>query len=208
MAGMRPRVVVGAAMASCLGYALVVTGAATVDLGIGRRVRRLGPHRMRIAASPETVFDVIAGPYLGKTPRAMAARLNVLERGHDMVLAEHFTPVALGLRATTLETVRFDRPHRISFRLVRGPVPHVTETYELRATPEGTDFEYQGELGTDLWQAGEVWGRLVARSWERAVAHSLEGIKAEAERRAGIATRPRASLPVAADQRARPGASG
>ena len=194
MTDMRPRVVAGAAMASCLGlgYVLVVTGTATVDLGIGRRVRRLGPQRMRIAASPETVFDVIAGPYLGKTPRAMAARLNVLERGHDMVLAEHFTPVALGLRATTLETVRFDRPHRISFQLVRGPVPYVTETYELRATAEGTDFEYQGELGTDLWQAGEVWGRLVARSWERAVAHSLEGIKAESERR---------------DQHPRPGAS-
>jgi hypothetical protein len=207
---MRPRVVAGAAIASGLGlgYVLVVTGAATVDLGMGRRVRRLGPQRMRVAASPETVFDVIAGPYLGKTPHAMAARLNVLERGHDMVLAEHFTPVALGLRATTLETVRFERPHRVSFRLVRGPVPYVTETYELRATPEGTDFAYQGELGTDLWRAGELWGRLVARSWERAVTHSLEGITAEAERRAATATRPRASLPVAPDQGATPGASG
>src|SRR5258708_7973932 len=143
MIDMRPRVVAGAALASCLGlgYALVVTGAATVDLGVGRRVRRLGPQRMRIAASPETVFDVIAGPYLGRTPHAMAARLRVLERGHDMVLAEHFTPVALGLTATTLETVRFERPHRIGFRLLRGPVPYVTETYELRASPEGTDFE-------------------------------------------------------------------
>jgi hypothetical protein len=28
--------------------------------------------------------------------------------------------------------VRFERPERITFRLVRGPVPHVVETYELR----------------------------------------------------------------------------
>jgi hypothetical protein len=38
-----------------------------------------------------------------------------------MVLAAHFTPVKCGV-TTTLETVRFERPNRIDFRLVRGPV--------------------------------------------------------------------------------------
>ncbi len=43
----------------------------------------------------------------------MAAKLRVLQRGKDMVLAEHYTPVHGGrLTATTLETVTFDRPHR------------------------------------------------------------------------------------------------
>ena len=186
---MRRQVISAAAVAGgvATGYALLVSGALTVDLGVGRRVRPLGPLRMHVEAGPETVFDVIAGPYLAKTPRAFADKLNVIVRGTDVVLAEHFTPVAFGLRATTVETVQFDRPQRISFRLVRGPVPYVTETYELHAVDHGTDFEYRGELGTDLWQAGQWWGRRVARSWERAVAHSLDGIKVEAERRASAA---------------------
>jgi hypothetical protein len=43
-------------------YVLVVRGALTLDLGIGRRTRPLGPLTRTIAARPETVFDVIAGP--------------------------------------------------------------------------------------------------------------------------------------------------
>src|SRR6516225_5275448 len=52
--------------ASATGYALVVRGALTLDLGIGRRTRPLGPITLTIAAPPETVFDVIAAPYLGR----------------------------------------------------------------------------------------------------------------------------------------------
>jgi hypothetical protein len=164
-------------------YEALVRGALTLDIGIGRRVRALGPIDVTIAAPPETVFDVIAAPYLGKTPRALQAKLAVLERGTDMVLAAHYTRV--GRRtATTVETVRFERPDRVSFRLVRGPVPHVTESYELRAAPHGTDLRYTGELGTDLWRLGRWWGDRVATPWEHAVRQSLGGVRAEAERRA------------------------
>ena len=121
------------AAAAGLAYALVVRGALTVDLGIGRRVRPLGPIAVHIAADPDTVFDVIATPYLNKTARAMEDKLRVLERGTDFVLAEHFTGVGAGFTTTTLETVRFERPHRVDFRLVRGPVPCVIESYDLHA---------------------------------------------------------------------------
>jgi hypothetical protein len=163
------------------GYVLVVRGALTLDLGVGRRLRPLGPIARTIAAPPETVFDVIAGPYLGRTPRAMQAKLRVLERGTDMALAAHFTRTG-GITATTVETVRFERPHRVSFRLLRGPVPHVIETYELRETPRGTEFVYSGELGTDLWRLGQWWAERVAAPWERTVVESLQVIVAEAER--------------------------
>jgi hypothetical protein len=161
---------------------LVVRGKLTLDVGIGRRVRRLGPLRLHIGASPETVFDVIASPYLGKTPRALRQKLDVLERGTDMVLAAHYTPTGLGT-ATTVETVRFERPRRVSFRLLRGPVPLVTETFELRTEEGGTGLTYAGELGTDFWQIGAWWGAVVARTWERAVKESLDGVRVEAERR-------------------------
>ena len=181
---MRRTALSAAVVGLAAGYVQVIRGALTIDLGVGRRVRPLGPQRMRIEAPRETVFDVIAAPYLGRTPRAMREKLEVLERGEDMVLAAHFTELGRGLRATTVETVRFERPGLIAFRLVRGPVPHVVETYELCDVDGVTDFEYRGELGTDLWGLGELWGARVAAAWERAVAGSLEGIRTEAERRA------------------------
>jgi hypothetical protein len=163
-------------------YRLLASGAATIDVGVGRRVRDLGPLSWEIAADRELVFDVIAGPYMRRTPRALEDKLHVWERGSDMVLAAHYTPVKCGV-ATTVETVRFERPARIDFRLVRGPVPHVVESFVLRATERGTKLTWEGELGTDLWALGALWGNLVARAWEKAVRSSLEAIIAEAERR-------------------------
>jgi hypothetical protein len=140
-----------------------------------------------VAAPRELVFDIIAEPYLGRTPRALADKLRVLERGSDMALAAHFTPLGgrLGLVAQTVETVWFTRPERVDFRLVRGPVPHVVEAFVLteQAGGAGTRLTYQGEIGADLWRVGQWWSELVAKRWEQAVATSLAGIKAEAERR-------------------------
>ncbi len=114
-------------------YRLVANGALTLDTGIGRRLRPLGPVHVVIEAPPEVVFDVIAGPYLGRTPRDLAGELEVVERGSDLVLAAHFTPVN-GRRTTTLETVRFQPPERGDFRLVRGPVPLLLETFAIEAS--------------------------------------------------------------------------
>jgi Polyketide cyclase / dehydrase and lipid transport len=164
-------------------WALLVRGSLTLDLGVGRRYRTLGPLRVRIAAPREVVFDVVSGPYLGRTPRALRAKLEVLERGEDVVLAAHYTR-AYGLTATTVETVRFEPPECVHFRLVRGPVPHVVEEFALRETDGGTELEYSGELGTDLWAAGSLWGAAVARTWVATVASSLESVKDESERRA------------------------
>lgn len=169
------------------GALLVVRGALTIDIGVGRRTRALGPLNAEIKAEPEVVFDVVAAPYLGRTPRAMADKLRVVERSRDMVIAEHYTPVLGGRTAsTTVESVRFERPRLIHFRLLRGPVPLVTETFEFKPgkTAATTDFEYRGELSTDLWAIGAWWGRVVARRWEAAVSGSINSIRAEAERRA------------------------
>jgi hypothetical protein len=180
------RAVVVAGASAAAAYLGVTTGALTLDVKLGRRLRPLGPIDRVIDAPPEVVFDVIAFPYLTKTPHAMDAKLRVVERGADMVLAEHFTPIGLGLKARTLETVRFERPSLVSFRLVRGPVPHVTETFELTPATRGTTLRYSGELGADLWALGRWWARIVATRWEHAVERSLDDIAQEAERRHGI----------------------
>jgi hypothetical protein len=176
-----------AAGAGALGYAGLVTGALPVDLGVGRRLRPLGPQEFDIAAPREVVFDLLAEPYLGRQTRAMADKINIAQRGTDMVLAAHRTPVGRRLVATTLETVRFNRPGRVDFYLTRGPVPHVVEQFVLTDLTGGghvrTRLVYSGELGTDLWAAGAWWGGKVAGPWERTVSQTLTAVKAEAERR-------------------------
>lgn len=180
---MRRHALVGATGFGILLWALVVRGSLAIDLRLGRRSRALGPLAFRIDAPRQVVFDVVSEPYVGRTPRALGAKLEVLERGEDFVLAAHYTR-AYGLTATTIEIVRFEPPERVHFRLVRGPVPYVEETFELRDVGGATELEYTGELGTDLWALGELWGRAVARTWEATVAGSLGDIKIEAERRA------------------------
>ena len=165
-------------------YVGLVTGALTLDLRIGRRTRPLGPQLVEIAAHRDVVFDVIAQPYLGRPTHAMAQKVQVLERGTDLVLAAHRTPIRGRLAAATVETVKFDRPERVAFQLVRGPVPHVTEQFQLTEHQGGTRLTYHGEMAADLWQLGNWWSGVVARQWEATVAASLAAIKDESERRA------------------------
>jgi hypothetical protein len=164
-------------------YVLAVRGSLCLDVGVGRSIRSLGPFSWRISAPRELVFEIIETPYLERTPRALASKILVLERTEDMVLAAHFTPVG-PLVATTVETVRFERPERVHFRLVRGPVPYAKEVFELSETDGETTLVYSGELGADLWALGRPWSAATARVWEAAVRHSLDAVKAEAERRA------------------------
>lgn len=91
--GLATAVVSAAVGVAGVGYYVLVTGKMTIDTGMGRRISSLGPFSVQITAPAGTVFDVIAAPYLERTPRAMADKLHVLDRGADMVLAEHYTPV-------------------------------------------------------------------------------------------------------------------
>jgi hypothetical protein len=59
----------------------------------------------------------------------------------------------------------------------------------------GTRLTYDGEIGADLWGAGQRWCGLVARRWEQTVAASLAAVKAEAERRATSGVGQRGSSP-------------
>jgi hypothetical protein len=175
------RLVAGAGLGALAAktYDLFVEGMLTIDTGIGRRLQPLGPVTWEIAAPRARVFELIESPYR-RTPRALQHKLQVWERGSDMVLAAHVTEVGRR-RVTTVETVRFE-PERIHFRLVRGPVPHVSELFELAETDSGTELTWRGELGTDFGWVGERWGSVVARTWARTVERSIAAVKAEAER--------------------------
>jgi hypothetical protein len=176
-----------AAGAGLLGaaYAGPVTGAVPGRPGHRPAGPAAGPVRDRHPGPREVVFGVLAAPYLGRQSRAIAEKIQVLDRGSDMVLAAHRTPIRGPLVAVTVETVRFTPPERVDFRLVRGPVPQVTEAFVLTGQDQHTRVDYHGELGTDLWALGQAWATMVAARWEHAVRASLQAVRAEAERRAG-----------------------
>jgi hypothetical protein len=171
-------------------YWALASGRLTLDLKFGRRQQPLGPIDVAIAARRELVYGVITEPYLGRQTRAFAKKLKVLERADNLVIAEHRTDVSSRLVTSTLESVRFTPPERVDFRLLRGPVPAVTESITLEAMSDNqTLLHYKGTLETDLWQVGAAWGRLVARQWNAAVRTSVQSITTEAERRASHPTR-------------------
>ena len=96
-----------AAGAAVRGYIGLVTGRITIDLGLGRRVRPLGPLVINIAAPRQVVFAIAAAPYAERRPRAMQEKVRILERTDQMLLAAHRTPVGRRLTAITA------RPDRV-----------------------------------------------------------------------------------------------
>jgi hypothetical protein len=75
-----PAAVAAAALAAGTAlYRSLVTGRVTLELGVGRRTRALGP-LSDIAASPETVLAAAAAPYAERRPRALMEKVHILER--------------------------------------------------------------------------------------------------------------------------------
>lgn len=178
---------IGAAGATIVGakaaLRAAVRGQLTVDLGIGRSIRPLGPIVVTVQAPRDVVFDVAAAPYGANAPRELRKHVEVVQRSPGMVLAAHRTPVGRDI-AVTVEGVVLERPSRIGFHLVRGPVPHVVEEFTFDEANGATTLTYSGELGTDLWALGRSWGSRVATVWEDTVRRSLEQIRESAEGRA------------------------
>jgi hypothetical protein len=165
-------------------FILMTRGRLVLDVGWGRSYFPLGPIDVQMAAPRELVFDVIQGAYSERAPAEVKRHIKVIERAGDLVVAEHRTPLKL-LDAITVETVHFERPARVVFALLRGPVPHVHETFELLERDGVTTLTYQGTLGADLWLFGRWYGGGVVKpAWERVVAASLKTVKAQAEARA------------------------
>lgn len=165
-------------------FSWLARGRLTLDADLGRSVHPLGPLTVEIDAPRELVFEHLSAPYLGRTPRETAATLEVIERGSDMVVARHVSKVAF-YTSETVESVRFEAPGRISFRHLRGPVPHAVEAFELVERDGGTELVYTGELGIDFWLLGRLAGRYwVTPTWIGIVREHLDQVKTAAEARA------------------------
>ena len=133
-----------------------------------------------IDARPELVFQLIRA--VGQGPDAKHAR--VVERpAPDRAIVEFMTSLPLWT-VRTLEEVVFIPPDRITYRLLRGPLPEVHEEFRLEAADGGTVLRYSG-----TFRAHEPWPRtlvdrlVVPRLYRRAVLKTMQGIKRAAEDR-------------------------
>ena len=160
-------------------FLLLAMGRLQLDLGWGRSTHELGPITIRIAAPRELVFEIIAAPYLGRTPRGSG--IEVLARSDDLAVAAHHTKVHF-YTARTVEAVEFEAPARVGFRHLTGPVPHAVERFTLEETGGGTELRYGGEIGIDFFVLGRLAGRHWVRpQWERTVREHLSDVKQRAE---------------------------
>jgi hypothetical protein len=163
-------------------FLLLAMGRLHLDLGWGRSFHELGPMTVSIAASRELVFELIAAPYLDRTPRESG--IDVLARGEDIVVAAHQTPIHF-YTARTVEVIDFDPPARVGFKHLTGPVPHAVEEFALDDVAGHTELRYQGELGIDYFVLGRIAARHWVRpQWERVVREHLDDLKERAEQRA------------------------
>ena len=164
------------------GFFQLARGRLALDLGWGRSRHALGPITVRVGAPREIVFETLQAPYTGRAPRGSG--IEVIERGEELVVAAHHTPVHF-YTSRTVEAVRFEPPERITFRHLAGPVPEAFEEFTLREEDGETVIEYRGEIGIDFWWLGRLAGRLwVIPQWESKVRPHLEGIREPAEERA------------------------
>jgi len=133
-----------------------------------------------IHARRELVFQLIAA--VGQGPDAAHAR--VLERPAADRLIVEFTTRVLGRTVKTLEEVGLHPPDRISYRLLRGPLPDVEEEFRLEPHEPGVVLSYSG-----TYQPNRGWLRalfdqmVVPPLYRRAVRQSMEQIKRAAEER-------------------------
>jgi hypothetical protein len=179
-------VVLRAGLAGCAGagaFVLLSRGRLALDVGWGRSYHPLGPIVETIDAPRSLVWEIVAAPYTGAPPAAVRAKVRVLEREGNLVVAAHRTPLPV-LDAVTVETMRLKPPDKVAFTLLRGPVPEVSEEFVLEEVDGRTRLTYRGELGADLWWFGRLYGgRLIRPAWERVVRESIDTIKRSAEER-------------------------
>jgi hypothetical protein len=163
------------------GFLLLAMGRLNLDLGWGRSIHPLGPIKVRIAAPRDLVFEMIAAPYTGRTPRGTG--IEVIARSDSLVVAAHHTKLHF-YTARTVEAVEFRPPGEVGFRHLTGPVPYAVEQFKLEESEGATEI-YTGEIGIDYFVLGRIAGRRWARpQWERTVREHLEDLKQRAEQRA------------------------
>jgi len=141
-------------------------------------------YQRRIAAPPQTVFDVLTEHHLYATITPM--RKSVLEREGDpppngVGAIRALTSLGPALRE---EVIAYQPPTRFSYKLLSGaPVRDHVGTVELSADGDGTKMVYAVRTAPTL----PLIGGAVVAVFKQGVKTLIKGISTESERRAANA---------------------
>jgi len=118
-----------------------------------------------VAAPRVYVFQCLTA-FGEPSPVWRAGRIPELLERRGSVLTVRFRTRLLGRATTTVERVRLQPPHTISYEHIEGPFNDLRERIDLAAVDSGsTRLEYRGDI--------VVGHRLLARLYERLIAAPL-----------------------------------
>lgn len=137
------------------------------------KVIDLGPQSTVIRAACELCFEVVAAA--GRTLRDVSDTEKIVE----------FRSSYRGREVVTVERVLLERPTRITYEWLKGPLAEVHETISFSYAGGNTTLTYAGWFLPRPGTLGRLTGRLVVKSaFERLVREHLEEAKDIAQRRA------------------------
>ncbi|MDQ6883931.1 MAG: SRPBCC family protein [Candidatus Dormibacteraeota bacterium] len=133
-----------------------------------------------IKAQPALVFQLIAA--VGQGPDAAHAR--VIERPSANRAIVEFTTRVAGRTVKTLEEVGFHTPDRITYRLLKGPLPAVDEEFRMEPDGDNTILRYRATFVPHApWWRAAFDRAIVPWIYRKAVTSSMHQIKQAAEER-------------------------
>jgi hypothetical protein len=139
----------------------------------------LEKQQVRVEAPRELCFEVVAS----------AGR--VIDRISETERVVEFLTNYRGRTVRTVERVVLERPRRIRYSWLEGPLPWVEEEIAFQAEEsDATEIVYSGAFSPQPGALGWVYGRLFVKSrFERIVREHLFDGKAIAEKRAARSRR-------------------
>jgi hypothetical protein len=163
----------------------IARGRITMELGWGRSGVALRDRRVRIAAPPEVVLDLLRRAARGYVPGiTKRERTEVIEAEGDLIVNESLNDSRFGM-VRAREAVRFHPDGRVTYRHLAGPLPGTEEAFEVRPADGGTALTYRGRIPVDFWGLGRLVARLlILPEYERLLDRHLEALAKSAEVRA------------------------
>ncbi len=146
---------------------------------------KLKSHRIFINAPRELVYQTLSAFGRGKVKFDNNESSRVICRDGDTIIAE-FVTKAGPFRYKSIEKVTLEKPERIAFEHLSGPLAYVQEEFVFNDLDGNTELIHNGEF---IWKRIPFFGRLggllyTKRAFESVIEEHMEQMKQATEARA------------------------
>ena len=146
---------------------------------------KLKSHRILINAPRELVYQTMSSFGRGKVKFDNNESSRVICRDGDTMIAEFITKAG-PFRYKSIEKVTLEKPERISFEHLSGPLAYVQEEFVFNDIDGNTELIHNGEF---IWSRIPFFGKLggmiyTKRAFEKVIEEHMEQMKQATEARA------------------------